>query len=277
LYRPSRRRNRKNEKLARAGLAQQSIGLLGVCSFDSIFAENAFCEAVMTARNVGRCMVHFGVFGLLGSIVWWAIAYNVDSGGKILARGLCLLSDGNNCHVMRNALAEWQTWQKELAYQPGLFWICSISLILGVAVLNIPKDIFFSTSGRGGRKEYWLVISFWIVVCLASIGLIDFVDFLLPQQEYHTIDSQAGKIVVWLGAPSWIRNILKSLNLLLLLVALTSTMTISLRRLHDRGRSAWWLLPMYLLTPWAIIELGLLPGGEEANSYGPAKIVKEWN
>jgi uncharacterized membrane protein YhaH (DUF805 family) len=60
------------------------------------------------------------------------------------------------------------------------------------------------------------------------------------------------------------------------------------RRLHDRGRSGWWavlvLLSLVAVWPtprhfldflfsgvvvWAIVELGVMPGEQGANRYGP--------
>ena len=47
---------------------------------------------------------------------------------------------------------------------------------------------------------------------------------------------------------------------------------VSVKRLHDRGRSAWFLL--ILLIPvigafWLLIELGILPGTSGPNRFGP--------
>jgi uncharacterized membrane protein YhaH (DUF805 family) len=60
------------------------------------------------------------------------------------------------------------------------------------------------------------------------------------------------------------------------------------KRLHDRGRSGWWtaiiILALIMVWPmphrlfdgvgvlvvvWAVVELGMLPGEQGANRYGP--------
>ena len=60
------------------------------------------------------------------------------------------------------------------------------------------------------------------------------------------------------------------------------------KRLHDRGRSGWWSAPILLAVLvvwpypaglvsalfslvlfWALIDLGLMPGEQGANRYGP--------
>jgi len=60
------------------------------------------------------------------------------------------------------------------------------------------------------------------------------------------------------------------------------------KRLHDRGRTGWWAaailfaivavwphpssfldFPFMLLLVWAVVDLGVLPGEQGANRYGP--------
>jgi uncharacterized membrane protein YhaH (DUF805 family) len=127
-----------------------------------------------------------------------------------------------------------------------------------------PKTIhlmpsLFGVSGRGGRKDFWLALLFWTVTVLSIMGIIDLVDILMPVQQYYTIDESQRTIVEWMGAPRWIREPEKLIFTLWLIAGLISMVIVSIRRVHDRGRSGWWLLPMYLLAPWAIIELGFCP------------------
>ena len=49
---------------------------------------------------------------------------------------------------------------------------------------------------------------------------------------------------------------------------------VNIKRVHDRGKSGWWLL-FYELVPivgqvWGFIELGFLRGNENENEHGPA-------
>jgi uncharacterized membrane protein YhaH (DUF805 family) len=57
---------------------------------------------------------------------------------------------------------------------------------------------------------------------------------------------------------------------LLCLVSFYPTLAVSVKRCHDRGRSAWflllWLLP--LVNIWVAIELGCLKGTTGPNVYG---------
>lgn len=80
---------------------------------------------------------------------------------------------------------------------------------------------------------------------------------------------------------------------LLALAILVSAIAIGIKRLHDRDRSGWWLVVFYLLpgvlrligmrigvpvvldmaglviSLWALIELGFMPGTPGPNQYGP--------
>ncbi|ABK44440.1 protein of unknown function DUF805 [Magnetococcus marinus MC-1] len=46
----------------------------------------------------------------------------------------------------------------------------------------------------------------------------------------------------------------------------------SIKRLHDRNKTGWWLLPMLLIPlvgwVWLIVELGFMQGCRGSNSYG---------
>lgn len=55
------------------------------------------------------------------------------------------------------------------------------------------------------------------------------------------------------------------------LAAFVPTLAVWARRMHDQGRSAWWLL--LLLTPWtalALLVMACFPGESRTNAHGPA-------
>ena len=137
--------------------------------------------------------------------------------------------------------------------------------------------LLFGASGRTDRKGFWIALLFWTVTVSLIMGIIQIVDMLFPLQQYYTINEAGGAIEAWMGAPSSIREPEKWVLFLWTIGGLISMVMVSMRRVHDRGRNAWWLIPMYVLSPWAIIELGFLPGSEGANSYGPVKSKEDWN
>ncbi|OGR78340.1 MAG: hypothetical protein A2X32_02270 [Elusimicrobia bacterium GWC2_64_44] len=101
-------------------------------------------------------------------------------------------------------------------------------------------------SGRARRKEYWL---FFLFNLLAVLGL-SFVDVV------SGLYSKALGAGLFGGAYS--------------LLVLLPSIAVSVRRLHDTGRSAWWLLlalvPM--LGPLALIVIYCLDGTPGENKYG---------
>ena len=129
----------------------------------------------------------------------------------------------------------------------------------------------FAFTGRANRAESWTVaVAGWCVI--ASI--------------YTAV-----------GA-SGVTNPAVDLVVLLYLPLLAVMLATSTRRLHDRGKSAWWLLlftatpavltllavvvefetramvamshgPSLVLSIWGWAEMGFLPAGKDADRYGP--------
>jgi uncharacterized membrane protein YhaH (DUF805 family) len=76
--------------------------------------------------------------------------------------------------------------------------------------------MFFSFRGRLNRAKYWLALLVYFVVLY--IG--NFLEYDLGFQL---------------------------INLLMFLAVMVSGVSVGIRRLHDRNKSAWWLLLLYLL------------------------------
>jgi uncharacterized membrane protein YhaH (DUF805 family) len=107
-----------------------------------------------------------------------------------------------------------------------------------------PVEILFSFRGRVGRRTWWL----WGVLALIGGGLIGLALLRIA------------------GVPALPAE--RIVNLALLWPALA----VSVKRWHDRDKSAWWLLVN--LVPvigqlWAIVENGFLAGTPGPNRYGP--------
>ena len=78
-------------------------------------------------------------------------------------------------------------------------------------------------SGRAGRKEFWMFILFNVIVEIFLWGI----EFIVA----HTLE----------------RNIIANLVILIIsliytLGILTPSIAVTVRRLHDTGRSGWWVL-----------------------------------
>ena len=94
--------------------------------------------------------------------------------------------------------------------------------------------------GRARRKEYWMFVLFnvAIVVVLAVVGLV--------------IKTNIPVIIYWLAV-------------------LLPALAVVFRRLHDTGRSAWWILISIvpLVGPITLLVFLALEGQPGDNKYGP--------
>ena len=88
--------------------------------------------------------------------------------------------------------------------------------------MNYFIDVFrraFDFEGRSRRSEYWYFVLFYYII---SIGLLFFETSFLGRNElYFSLG--------WLTTP-------------FALLSLIPSVSVSIRRLHDTGRSGWWIL-----------------------------------
>ena len=140
------------------------------------------------------------------------------------------------------------------------------------------RHYLFGFHGRATRAEWWLFVLIFLVYNFAVTALAVYIFGFI------------GLLIGWV----------------LMLVLLWPTLAVSERRLHDRGKSGWWLL-LFFLAPivlsavklsltgemgvrgyarpttaatvislvsfviilWGFIEMGLLRGTRGDNKYGP--------
>lgn len=174
----------------------------------------------------------------------------------------------------------------------------------------------FGFKGRLNRAKYWLaalvMLSFMFVfVWLTYLTLM--VDFAA-----HAINAPHGKAKISFGfdlddillvfnPAAWRAMSLAKLPLLLvratgMAVVLWIFLATSIKRLHDRDRSGWWLVPfvavpslfdhfsdffpdgyfmmivggvMFVLMIWGFVELYFLRGTKWTNRFGPDPLGKE--
>lgn len=150
----------------------------------------------------------------------------------------------------------------------------------------------FGFNGRINRAKVWIflliVIGLEIVVAMIAIFGFDWTDFLKSIQAQLHAGSNP-RALDWC-ALSWPKaNSLRSMIALAAIVAIIlayiwSWLAVYVKRLHDRNKSAWWLLP-YALVPMALngyafymahsIRIAhLTPAGKVA--YGVAVLIGLW-
>jgi uncharacterized membrane protein YhaH (DUF805 family) len=154
------------------------------------------------------------------------------------------------------------------------------------------KTLFFSFRGRVNRAKYWLALLVILIVSAVFKGIRIIVVYNWEVVGEQDMADSVGGLVT-----------LSVITLVVLAVSLTcfvAGLAIAAKRLHDRDKSAWWLLLFYLLpgvlavtgagasmateswlalgllgaialaiSIWALIELGCLRGTPGANQYGP--------
>ena len=116
-------------------------------------------------------------------------------------------------------------------------------------------QFLFSTRGRITRLQWWLgglvPLIIWVCSAVIVVGL----------------DSGSAGSVAGATTP-----------LALGVLALTFVVTVwinlclAVKRFHDRGKSGWWYLIIFVPfigTIWLVVELGLLAGDYGTNEYGP--------
>lgn len=133
-------------------------------------------------------------------------------------------------------------------------------------------QLLFSFQGRLNRKPYWMTVIATTVAFILALLLA-----LAALREYGLLPVTIAIILVLYIPLIWIG------------------LALSAKRLHDRDKSAWWLLVFYALptilstaadrtedvqfiilhlisfgiTVWAFVELGCLRGTVGSNRYGP--------
>ena len=121
--------------------------------------------------------------------------------------------------------------------------------------LKVVRDNYLNFNGRARRKEYWMFILFnciFVIVAMIADNMLG-LDFTIGDGIYS----------VSLGY-GWIYIIYN------LAVALPSW-AVSVRRLHDVGKSCWFLLISLLPIIGAIwlLVLFVTDGNPGENAYGP--------
>lgn len=106
------------------------------------------------------------------------------------------------------------------------------------------KNTYFNFQGRIGRQIFWLYFVLPVFFLSAILQI--------------SVENQTSFLII---IPAFIVNIVLVVMLLAGFV----------KRLHDRGKSAWWLILIFIPiigTIYWIIDLGILRGEDITNEYG---------
>ena len=102
-------------------------------------------------------------------------------------------------------------------------------------------------SGRARRKEYWVFVLFNIIISIVLTVCDVFVG---------TYSASAS-----IGILSGIYS----------LAVLIPGIAVTVRRLHDTGRSGWWILIVLVpIVGWIVLLIFMLLDSQPQNAYGPS-------
>jgi uncharacterized membrane protein YhaH (DUF805 family) len=112
---------------------------------------------------------------------------------------------------------------------------------------TLPLKRYAEFSGRSRRKEYWMFILLYVAAIIAA-GTVETMLAL-------------GNMIGFYGP----------LTLLVVLGFFVPSLSVAIRRLHDTGRSGWWLLLGFVPIIGGIVLLVfmVLEGTRGPNEYGP--------
>jgi len=123
--------------------------------------------------------------------------------------------------------------------------------------------------GRASRREYWsytliikpcLVVASFILYVGGLISGFYFLDSLIGYHHYYYPDYAGygvGSAFARLGV------LTGAVALIIILIVSLHGLSVSVRRMHDAGKSGWWVL-----VPFASFFLLFKKGDEEWNIYG---------
>ena len=117
---------------------------------------------------------------------------------------------------------------------------------------------YFQFSGKASRKEFWYFVLFTMILnfLFATVGQILGLVYMIPMEIPNVSDTGEMTNIV--------QNI--PLNLAQIgfgLATLIPSLTISVRRLHDIGKSGWWYLIIFIPLIGALILLAFFVMGNE--------------
>ena len=116
------------------------------------------------------------------------------------------------------------------------------------ALQNVLMNNYANLNGRASRSEYWWFVLFNFIVNIVTL----------------VIDLTLGSMITYdMGY----------VGLIAFLALLLPTVSVSVRRLHDIGKSGWWILLAIIpivnfIGIFVIIVFTIMEGEEQPNQYG---------
>ena len=118
-------------------------------------------------------------------------------------------------------------------------------------------NLLFGFQGRTNRAKFWLVALIILVIEFILFGALGSMIGMSadPEQALNAIGPVAWIVIVVFG-----------------IVAPWISVAVAVKRYHDRNKSGWWVLIVFVPVIgglWYLIECGFLRGTPGPNNYGP--------
>ena len=119
------------------------------------------------------------------------------------------------------------------------------------------KDLLFGFHGRANRAKFWLVaLGIFVVEVIIFAVLGSMMGMSAdPEQALNAMGPVAWIVLLVFGV-----------------VATWISIAVAIKRYHDRNKSGWWVLIVFVPIIgglWYLIECGFLRGTPGPNNYGP--------
>ena len=113
------------------------------------------------------------------------------------------------------------------------------------AVKSVLTLNYANFTGRAGRPEYW----WWVLFAVVASLILGLVDRMIGMQILGTIFMQI-------------------LGTIFMLATIIPGIAVGVRRLHDLGKSGWWLLISFTIIGAFVLLYWFTQPGERDNQYG---------
>lgn len=132
--------------------------------------------------------------------------------------------------------------------------------------IDVMVKRFFQLNGRASRKEFWFFILFSTIVSLVvgAIGSVLGIEYMVEMDTLQTVSdlTTSGESVV--GFP------INILQLVVGLIFMFPSFAITIRRLHDIGKSGWWQLIIFIpfIGIFILLVFCIMGSQKGTNQYG---------
>ena len=125
--------------------------------------------------------------------------------------------------------------------------------------LKVMRDNYANFNGRARRKEYWMFTLFFFLITVVIYFLLALLAFFMTGDLIDLMNTE------------WFPVVFGFSIIIYFLIHLVPSIAVTVRRLHDTGKSGW----LYLLTfiPYIggliIFIFTVIEGDKGDNKYGP--------